>query len=138
VSIPRRAAGDPDRSALGTAWRRTAPGPGLERPYIIPQTRSCGRNPLLLRERKSGLLLIEQIHRPLGADAGERKDGVPEHFQAGGQEGGGENFHQRVYEGYLQLLKRYPDRFAEIDCMGDKFRTSQNIVRLLTARGYLK
>ena len=49
-----------------------------------------------------------------------------------------ENFHQRVYEGYLQLLKRYPDRFAEIDCMGDKFRTSQNIVRLLTARGYLK
>ena len=64
-----------------------------------------------------------------------RKHGADENDR---MEKAGENFHQRVYEGYLQLLKRYPDRFAEIDCMGDKFRTSQNIVRLLTARGYLK
>lgn len=64
-----------------------------------------------------------------------RKHGADENDR---MEKAGENFHQRVYEGYLQLLKRYPEQFAEIDCMGNKFQTSQNIVRLLTARGYLK
>lgn len=65
----------------------------------------------------------------------ERKHGADENDR---MEQAGAQFHQRVYEGYLKLSKKYPDLFVEVDCLGDKYRTSQNILRLLTGRGYIK
>ncbi|MDE6372598.1 MAG: dTMP kinase [Clostridia bacterium] len=58
-----------------------------------------------------------------GADAGDRLE----------QEG--ENFHQKVYEGYLQASKLYPQRIARVDCSGEARATHQKIVDLLSQRG---
>ena len=43
----------------------------------------------------------------------------------------GEDFHQRVYEGYVELSKIYADRFLMIDCLGEKHQTHQNIIKAL-------
>lgn len=43
----------------------------------------------------------------------------------------GEDFHQRVYEGYIELSKIYSDRFLLIDCLGEKYQTHQNIIKAL-------
>lgn len=68
-------------------------------------------------------------------NAFERKHGADENDRI---EQAGAQFHQRVYEGYKQLLKRYPRNFVEVDCLGNKFQTSQNVVRILQERGYIK
>ena len=43
----------------------------------------------------------------------------------------GEDFHQRVYEGYIELSKIYSERFLLIDCLGEKHQTHQNIIKAL-------
>lgn len=43
----------------------------------------------------------------------------------------GEDFHQRVYEGYIELSKIYSDRFILINCLGEKHQTHQNIIKAL-------
>lgn len=43
----------------------------------------------------------------------------------------GEDFHQKVYEGYLKVAKIYPDRFLLIDCLGEKQQTHKNIIKAL-------
>ncbi len=43
----------------------------------------------------------------------------------------GEDFHQKVYEGYVSLSKIYPERFIMIDCLGEKEQTQQNIIKAL-------
>ncbi len=43
----------------------------------------------------------------------------------------GEDFHQKVYDGYIELSKIYFDRFILIDCLGKKEQTHQNIIKAL-------
>ena len=43
----------------------------------------------------------------------------------------GEDFHQKVYDGYIELSKIYFDRFILIDCLGKKQQTHQNIIKAL-------
>lgn len=43
----------------------------------------------------------------------------------------GEDFHQKVYDGYLKVAKMYPERFLLIDCLGEKQQTHKNIVKAL-------
>ena len=43
----------------------------------------------------------------------------------------GEDFHQKVYEGYLKVAKTYPERFLLIDCLGEKQQTHKNIIKAL-------
>lgn len=43
----------------------------------------------------------------------------------------GEDFHQKVYDGYIELSKIYSDRFILIDCLGKKEQTHQNIIKAL-------
>ena len=43
----------------------------------------------------------------------------------------GEDFHQKVYEGYLKVAKDYPERFLLIDCLGEKQQTHKNIIKAL-------
>ncbi len=43
----------------------------------------------------------------------------------------GEDFHQKVYEGYLKVAKMYPERFLLIDCLGEKQQTHKNIIKAL-------
>ncbi len=43
----------------------------------------------------------------------------------------GESFHQKVYEGYIELSKKFSDRFIMIDCSGEKLETHQKIVDAL-------
>jgi len=44
-------------------------------------------------------------------------------------------FHEKVYEGYKELAKRYPDRFIPINPMGEKEETHGKIIALLKERG---
>ena len=48
----------------------------------------------------------------------------------------GMDFHMRVYGGYLKLLKLYP-RICAVDCRGTKYRTAENIVKLLKSKGII-
>ena len=64
----------------------------------------------------------------------ERKHGADENDRI---EQAGEAFHRRVYEGYLQLLKEYPDEIVSVDCSGTKFETSAKIVGILRSRGII-
>lgn len=50
----------------------------------------------------------------------------------------GTQFHQKVYEGYLQLAKRYPERYIMIECMGSKEQTHNNILTALRKRNIIK
>jgi len=60
-----------------------------------------------------------------GADADDR------------MEAEGLAFHERVYEGYLALAEKYPDRFVKIPCMGQKAETHANIISALRERGII-
>lgn len=48
----------------------------------------------------------------------------------------GLDFHMRVYEGYIALLKKYP-RICPVDCSGTKWETSAKIISLLESKGIL-
>lgn len=61
-----------------------------------------------------------------------RKHGADENDRI---EQAGEAFHQRVYEGYLELLQKYPESMVSIDCSGSKFETHGRIVETLRRRG---
>ncbi len=43
----------------------------------------------------------------------------------------GEDFHQKVFDGYIELSKIYSDRFILIDCLGKKEQTHKNIIKAL-------
>lgn len=47
----------------------------------------------------------------------------------------GFDFHNKVYDGYLQAAKLYPDRIVKIDCSGDAISTHKKIVDVLNKRG---
>ncbi len=63
-----------------------------------------------------------------------RKHGADENDRI---EQAGERFHERVYEGYVQLLKRYPDAICSVDCSGNKQQTLKNIVDIFKSRGFI-
>lgn len=49
----------------------------------------------------------------------------------------GRAFHERVYEGYLAVLKEAPGRIVPIDCSGSREETHRKIVDALVGRGIL-
>ena len=49
----------------------------------------------------------------------------------------GMKFHEDVYKGYLQLAKRYPERFIVIDASGEKEQTHDKIIRALKEKGVI-
>lgn len=66
------------------------------------------------------------------AKAFERKHGADEDDRL---EQAGMAFHEKVYEGYKEVLKRYPERFIPINPMGEKEETHKKIIALLKDRG---
>ena len=63
----------------------------------------------------------------------ERKNGADENDRMEKQ---GLEFHKRVYDGYLQLLDKYP-RICAVECKGSKEETHKIIVDLLKKRGII-
>jgi dTMP kinase len=49
----------------------------------------------------------------------------------------GIDFHERVYQGYLKLLKDYGDRIISIDAHGSIEDINKNIIDELVKRGVL-
>lgn len=49
----------------------------------------------------------------------------------------GMEFHNKVYQGYLELAKKYSNRFCVIDASGTKEQTHQKIVNALKDKGIL-
>ena len=49
----------------------------------------------------------------------------------------GMDFHKKVYEGYLLLAEKYPERFAVIDASGTRGETHEKIVSALKERGII-
>ena len=49
----------------------------------------------------------------------------------------GMDFHQRVYEGYLDLAKKYPSRYIVIDASGEKEETHAKIISALKEKGVI-
>lgn len=49
----------------------------------------------------------------------------------------GMDFHQRVYDGYVELSKKYADRFIVIDASGSKEQTHFKIVSALKEKGII-
>lgn len=49
----------------------------------------------------------------------------------------GMEFHEKVYQGYLELAKKYPYRFIVIDASGTKQETQSKIVQALKERGVI-
>ncbi len=49
----------------------------------------------------------------------------------------GMEFHKKVYEGYLDLSKKYKDRFIVIDASGEKDETHQKIINALKEKGVI-
>ena len=49
----------------------------------------------------------------------------------------GMEFHRRVYEGYLLVAKKYPERFIVIDAGGTRAETHEKIVSALKERGII-
>ncbi len=64
------------------------------------------------------------FERKHGADKGDR------------MEQQGLNFHRRVYEGYLSLLKKYP-RICAVECGGTKYETAERVFALLKEKGLI-
>lgn len=64
----------------------------------------------------------------------ERKHGADKNDRI---EAMGFEFHEKVYQGYKRLLKKYP-RIAAVDCGGTKFETAENIKNLLKAKAIIK
>ncbi len=49
----------------------------------------------------------------------------------------GMDFHRKVYQGYLELVERYKDRFIVIDASGTKEQTHEKIKSALIERGII-
>lgn len=49
----------------------------------------------------------------------------------------GVDFHNKVYFGYLDLAKKYPDRFIVIDASGSVSQTHQKIINALKEKGVI-
>lgn len=67
-------------------------------------------------------------------DAFKRKGGVDGKDRV---ELSGIEFHNRVYQGYLQLAKKYSDRICVIDASGTKEQTHARIINALQSKGIL-
>ena len=67
-------------------------------------------------------------------DAFKRKGGVDasDRLELSGME-----FHNKVYQGYLELAKKYPERFIVIDASGERDQTHEKVVLALKAKGIL-
>jgi dTMP kinase len=63
----------------------------------------------------------------------ERKHGADENDR---MEQLGMDFHEKVYQGYLSLVEKYP-RICPVDCGGTKRETSEKIVSLLKEKGII-
>lgn len=49
----------------------------------------------------------------------------------------GLGFHNKVYEGYFEAAKEFPDRIIPIDCSGEREETHKKIIAVLKERGIL-
>lgn len=49
----------------------------------------------------------------------------------------GMDFHNKVYQGYLELAKKYSNRFCVIDASGTKEQTHQKIINALKDKGII-
>lgn len=65
----------------------------------------------------------------------QRKGGVDKNDRL---ELSGMEFHQKVYNGYLELAKKFPTRFIMIDASGEKDATHQKIINALKERNIIK
>lgn len=63
-----------------------------------------------------------------------RKGGVDKNDRV---EQSGMEFHNKVYQGYLDLAKKYPSRFIVIDASGTKEQTHAKIIDALKTRGVI-
>lgn len=63
-----------------------------------------------------------------------RKGGVDKNDRV---EQSGMEFHNKVYNGYLELAKKYPSRFIVIDASGTKEQTHAKIIEALKVRGVI-
>ena len=67
-------------------------------------------------------------------DAFKRKGGVDKTDRL---ELSGKDFHNKVYQGYLDLSKKYKDRFIVIDASGEIHETHQKIIDALKEKGVI-
>lgn len=65
----------------------------------------------------------------------KRKGGVDAHDRL---ELSGMEFHNKVYNGYLALKEKFPDRFIMIDASGEKDQTHQRIINALKEKGIIR
>lgn len=97
---------------------------GLGREYV------AGINSAALRDYSPDLTVFLNIsprsafERKHGADKGDRIEQL------------GLEFHEKVYGGYLALLKEYP-RICAVECGGSKYETSDRIFALLKNKGII-
>lgn len=49
----------------------------------------------------------------------------------------GAEFHDKVYKGYLELAKRFSDRYIVIDASGSKFETHGKVIAALKEKGVI-
>lgn len=68
------------------------------------------------------------------ADAFKRKHGADENDR---MEQAGFAFHQKVYEGYLELAKKYPERYVVLDGKATIEEIANNVRTILQERGCL-
>ncbi len=64
----------------------------------------------------------------------KRKGGVDKNDRV---EQSGIEFHNKVFEGYVELSKKYSDRFIVIDASGEKEQTHQKIIDALKQKGVI-
>ncbi len=65
-------------------------------------------------------------------DAFKRKGGVDQNDRL---ELSGREFHERVYQGYQEVAKKYPERVIRIDPTGTKEETHEKIINALKEKG---
>ena len=65
------------------------------------------------------------FERKHGADKDDRMEAL------------GLSFHEKVYEGYLALIEKYP-RICPVECGGTKWETNEKIYSLLKDKGIIK
>lgn len=65
----------------------------------------------------------------------KRKGGVDKNDRV---ELSGEEFHAKVYKGYLDLAEKFPERFIVIDASGEKMQTHEKIITELRRRSIIK
>lgn len=65
----------------------------------------------------------------------KRKGGVDKNDRL---ELSGMEFHNKVYNGYLELAKKFPNRFIMIDASGEKDATHKKIIDTLKEKGIIK